>query len=68
MLGNNFKQSALSGYGIGEAKLYLPEDFTKIDSFVGENALQVIKKTWNRNIIFIFSRKKESGRTPRTVS
>lgn len=45
MLGNNFKQSVLSGYGIGEAKLYLPEDFTKIDSFVGENALQVIKKT-----------------------
>lgn len=35
----------LSEYGIGEAILHLPEDNTKIDSFVGENALQIMKKT-----------------------
>jgi hypothetical protein len=54
MLGNNFKQSALSGYGIGEAILYLPEDYTKIDSFVGENALQTIEKKREIEIIYLY--------------
>jgi len=43
-LGDNFMQSALSGYSIREANLYPPKISNRLSVIFGLNALLVMKK------------------------